>query len=154
MSSQDFQPARMTKLRRSQRACLSIPVIVIKTERGATAASEETHTVVVSAHGALLLLHMAVKPGDLITLKHKKTMEELSCRVITLGLEHSGTREIGVEFEHPAPRFWHIAFPPNDWTPHGPDAKPPTPQVPGNRPPQVKLTAPSGSTEKQIASKI
>jgi hypothetical protein len=27
------------------------------------------------------------------------------------------SREVGIEFRHPAPGFWRIAFPPIDWTP-------------------------------------
>jgi hypothetical protein len=35
----------------------------------------------------------------------------------------TGATEISVEFESPSPRFWHIAFPPEDWTPKSPEAK-------------------------------
>jgi len=30
-----------------------------------------------------------------------------------------------VEFLLPNPTFWHVAFPPKDWTPRHPDAKSP-----------------------------
>jgi hypothetical protein len=30
---------------------------------------------------------------------------------------------VGVEFMLPNPIFWHVAFPPKDWTPRHPDAK-------------------------------
>jgi len=31
--------------------------------------------------------------------------------------------KVGVEFLLPNPTFWHVAFPPRDWTPRHPDAK-------------------------------
>jgi hypothetical protein len=30
---------------------------------------------------------------------------------------------VGIEFDEPAPRFWRVAFPPEDWSPHSPEAK-------------------------------
>jgi hypothetical protein len=129
MSSPDLHPNRLANLRRSQRVCLSVPVLVSKVEGGKASASEETRTLIVSAHGALLELKMTVKFGDALTLKHQKTQEELNCRVVNFGSEQAGKREVGVEFQYPAPRFWRIAFPPADWSPRGPDSKPPTPQA-------------------------
>ena len=137
----DPHATRMSNLRRSQRVCLSIPVLVIKPEPGRTATTEETRTLIVSAHGALLLLHMPVHAGELVTLKHKKSLEERVCRVVSFGAEQSGKREVGIEFEHPAPRFWRIAFPPADWSPRSPDAKAPTRQVPGGALAQEKAAA-------------
>ena len=29
--------------------------------------------------------------------------------------------EVGVEFLKPAPKFWRISFPPDDWTPKDPE---------------------------------
>jgi hypothetical protein len=134
MSTPDLHPNRMSNMRRSQRVCLSIPVLVIKNEPGKPAITEESHTLIVSAHGALVVLQMTVKFGDVLKIKHKKTEEELACRVMNCGAERGGKKEVGVEFEQAAPRFWRIAFPPADWSPRGPDSKPPTPQTPGSRP--------------------
>lgn len=153
MSTPDLHPNRMSNLRRSQRVCLSIPLLVIKSEPGKPAASEECHTLIVSAHGALLALSMAVKFGDALKIKHKKTEEELMCRVVNFGPEQSGKREVGVEFEQPSPRFWRIAFPPADWSPRGPDSKPPTPQVPGSRPVLRKPAAVAAEAAKSAATK-
>jgi len=133
MSSVELHTNRVINLRRSQRVCLHIPVLVVKPGPGKPGISEETHTLIVSAHGVLLVLEMPVQFGDLLMLKHKKTQEELVCRVMNSGPEQSGKREVGVEVEHPAPRFWRIAFPPADWSPRGPESKPPTRHVPGGR---------------------
>jgi hypothetical protein len=138
MSSPDLHPNRLANLRRSQRVCLSVPITVSKAEAGKPSASEETRTLIVSAHGALLELRMPVKFGDALTLKHRKTEEELHCRVVNFGVEQFSKREVGVEFEVPSPRFWRIAFPPADWSPRGPDSKPPTPQSALPKMPQRK----------------
>jgi hypothetical protein len=153
MSTPDLHPNKMSNLRRSQRVCLSIPVLVIKSEPGKpAAASEESHTLIVSAHGALLALRMPVKVGETLKIKHKKTEEELMCRVVNFGPEQTGKREVGVEFEQPSPRFWRIAFPPADWSPRGPDSKPPTPQVSGSpalrKPATVPAEAAKSTTTK------
>lgn len=153
MSSPDLYANKMSNLRRSQRVCLSIPVLVTKNAPDSPAASEETHTLIVSAHGALLVLSMTVKFGDGLKIRHKKTEEELACRVVNFGPEQSGKREVGVEFEKPSPRFWRIAFPPADWSPRGPDSKPPSPQAPGSRPALRKSPALATEPGKSQAGK-
>lgn len=126
MNVADSLPAKASTLRRSQRVCLSVPVSVVREGLGTHQVSEETRTLIVSAHGALILLGLPVEAGQLLTMRHTKTLEELICRVVHVGPDQAGKREIGVEFEKPAPRFWRIAFPPLDWSPRSVDAKPPT----------------------------
>lgn len=147
MSTADLQPTKVANLRRSQRVCLSVPIVVLKGASGATQASEETRTLIVSAHGALLVMRLPVQAGDLVTIKHTKTLEELVCRIINVGPDQSGKREIGVEFERPSPRFWRIAFPPADWSPRNVEAKAPTKHSPIPRPPVKK--APAALAENQ-----
>ena len=118
---------KLTSLRRSQRVYLSMPVVVYKEGPEPNRSFEETRTLAVNAHGALILLRLAVPLGQLLTLKNAKTQQELVCRVVYLGPYHAGKTEVGIEFERPAPKFWHIAFPPADWSPHNPEAKGPTP---------------------------
>jgi hypothetical protein len=153
MTIPDPQPSKFTNLRRSQRVCLSVPIVVVKGELGKSQSSEETRTLIVSAHGALLVLKLPVQPGELLTIKHKKTQEELVCRVVNYGPDQSGKREVGVEFEHPAPRFWRIAFPPSDWSPRSPDAKPPTPHPPGGWPPVRRAALASAEADKKQPNK-
>jgi hypothetical protein len=38
------------------------------------------------------------------------------CRVVYVRKELTGPPKVAVEFTRPAPSFWHIAFPPADWT--------------------------------------
>ena len=127
MNIVDTHTVRVPTLRRSQRVYLSMPVVVYKDGAGPGGSYEETRTLAVNAHGALILLRMAVRLGQLLTLKNAKTQQELVCRVVNLGPYHSGKAEVGIEFERPAPKFWHIAFPPADWSHRSPEAKSPSP---------------------------
>jgi hypothetical protein len=78
--------------------------------------SEDTHTCVVNAHGALLPLAMTVRPGDALTLKHLMSREEKQIRVVRVTEEEPiALPKVAVAFTAPAPHFWHIDFPPADW---------------------------------------
>lgn len=71
---------------------------------------ETCETVVVNAHGGLLLLEHEVNNGEMIVLTNPLTQEEQECRVVYLGdLVEKGQR-VGVEFLTPAPRFWGVEF--------------------------------------------
>jgi len=103
--------------RRSQRLLLSVPVIVRGRNLKNVAFEEETHTLVVNAHGGLVVLRASVEKGQRIMLKHKTTEEEIECTVVFLGPTHAGKAQVGFEFSRPAGHFWHISFPPPDWQP-------------------------------------
>jgi hypothetical protein len=151
----DLQPGSKTsQLRRSQRVCLRLPIVVLREGPGTNVASEETNTLIVNAHGALIHLALTVEIGQLLGIKNMQTMEELVCRVINLGPDHPGKREVGVEFEVPSPRFWRIAFPPADWTPRSPDAKAPTAHMPGGKAPVKKMTGVPLENDKKLVNKL
>ena len=111
----------MSNRRRSQRVLLRIPISVIAQTPNKTFAREETHTLVVSAHGALIHLELKVRIGQVIIIKNPETGEEQSCRVSYLSPLSEGKSEIGIEFVKPSPNFWRVAFPPSDWAPQSPD---------------------------------
>jgi hypothetical protein len=97
---------------------LDIPIEVICKGPQNTIRTEETRTVVVSAHGCGMPLKTGVMPGDTIVVIHKLSREEVICRVVMCRQQSKGGDWItGVEFQTPSPRFWHIAFPPDDWDP-------------------------------------
>jgi hypothetical protein len=68
---------------------------VLREGPGSNVASEETHTLIVNAHGALIHLALTVEIGQLLGIKNTQTMEELVCRVVSLGLDQPGKREVG-----------------------------------------------------------
>jgi len=84
---------------------------------------EETHTRAISAHGALILVSTQVYRGQRLTLANVQTKASLECVVAHIDKHQSEHPHVGVEFTMPNPMFWHVAFPPKDWTPRHPDAK-------------------------------
>jgi len=71
---------------------------------------ETCETVVVNAHGGLLLLKHEVSNGEMLVLTNPVTQEEQECRVVFLGdLAEKGQR-VGIEFLTPAPHFWGLEF--------------------------------------------
>jgi hypothetical protein len=83
--------------------------------------SENAFTTNVSAHGALLLMSMRVVLNQKILIRNTETLEEQFVRVVHVTPAAEGKSEVGVEFLKPAPKFWRISFPPDDWTPKDPE---------------------------------
>ena len=119
--------------RRSQRVILSVPVTA-RSETGSRGPSfdEETQTLVVNAHGALVALAAHVEKGQSIILTNRATHEDQQCRVIYVGPTSGGKSQVGIEFATPRPDFWRIAFPPEDWSSPEPDV--PATKAAGGRP--------------------
>lgn len=104
-------------MRRSSRLTIDIPVEVICKGAQNKMHTEETRTIVVSAHGCALSLKTGVLPGDRVVLIHKMSRQEITCRVVMCRSSKNNGWDTGLEFAEPAPNFWHIAFPPDDWDP-------------------------------------
>jgi PilZ domain len=102
--------------RRSQRVILSVPV-TISGESPKGKFTEETKTLVVNAHGALINLAAKVSQGQQLEVKSVTNPEPQVCKVVYIGPTVQGQTQVGVEFTKPAPLFWHVAFPPENWTP-------------------------------------
>jgi len=92
--------------RRSKRVLHKTPVIVRFRNADKQSISEKTHTIVVSDHGALILLEAAVKIQQIIRLENPSLGEELLCRVASLGPTLMGKTQVAVEFIIPKPGFW------------------------------------------------
>jgi hypothetical protein len=95
--------------RRSPRLLLDVALII----RGESAESrpfqEETFTISVSAHGALVLLATKVALGQTLILKNPHTQDEREGRVARLGALYGGLAQVAVEFSRPAPEFWPMS---------------------------------------------
>jgi len=109
--------------RRSQRVLMTVPVRVSGQTGVGLPFQEETHTRAISAHGALILVSAQVYRGQRLTLSNVQTKGALECVVAHINRHQSDHPQVGVEFMLPNPMFWHVAFPPKDWTPRHPDAK-------------------------------
>ena len=97
------------------RVLLSVPILVTGKSVKQEDFSEETRTLVVNAHGALIALATHVSAGQIITVYNKATRQTPSCRIVYLGNAQGGKTQMGVEFTKPSPAFWQIDFPPDDW---------------------------------------
>ncbi len=116
VSRQDKQAVTVeASRRRSMRVLLSVPIRVT----GKTAANEDfeeqTRTLVVNAHGALISLQAPVGANQRLTVEHKATNESRECRVVHVGTQAAGKIQVGIEFVKPSGTFWQIDFPPDDW---------------------------------------
>src|SRR5712692_1913861 len=107
--------------RRSQRVLMTIPVRLSGQISVGLPFEEETHTRAISAHGALILVSTPVYRGQRLTLSNIQTKAALEC--VVAHIDRRKDPQAGVEFTLPNPMFWHVAFPPKDWTPRHPDAK-------------------------------
>jgi hypothetical protein len=109
--------------RRSQRVLMKIPVRVSGETGPGSLFEEETHTLAISAHGALIAVSKQVNKGQRLSLSNVQTRAALECVIAHIGKREGEHIQVGVEFMLPNPIFWHVAFPPRDWTPRHPHAK-------------------------------
>jgi hypothetical protein len=126
--------------RRSQRVILSVPV-TISGQNPKGQFTEDTKTLVVNAHGALITLVAKVLQGQQLELKSVTNPEPQSCKVVYIGPTVQGQTQVGIEFTKPAPHFWHVAFPPENWTPVADEGA--AGKTPGG--PPTKPAAPAGT---------
>jgi hypothetical protein len=110
--------------RRSQRLLLRVHVTAERRAGQPSTQSEPTETLAVNAHGALILLTPPIEDTEQILIKNPRTSEEQLCRVVYQGLTEAGRLQVGVEFLAPAPNFWRVSFPPEDWASSIRDARP------------------------------
>ena len=103
--------------RRSQRVLLRVSIQVKGTPEDGIPIIEDTFTVEVNAHGALIVLAMRVRPGQKLVLRNWATAKEQECRVVHLKEMPGAKNEVGIGFSFPNPKFWNIQFPPEDWKP-------------------------------------
>jgi len=115
----DIVPPELTRpelRRRSKRLKIRIPVVVRTQEKRSQA--EASHTLMVNAHGTLLLLAMPVSVNKFVVLENPGTGKEILCRVTHLGMQFMGKTQVGLEFIKPEPDFWGLDSHPEDWEPN------------------------------------
>ena len=110
---------------RPQPVALEIPVTVngARTVEGSDKRepfSENTKTVLVFSHGAVIRLASSLAPGQLIFLTNEKTKKEVVCQVIKSKNYRSVTGYVELEFTEPAVGFWGMRFPPEHPVPAAP----------------------------------
>jgi len=101
--------------RRSMRVLLSVPILVSGKTLNGKNFEEETRTLVVNAHGALIALAAGVTSGQKLNVHNKATQQSIECKIVYLGNPQAGKTQMGIEFVKALPSFWQIDFPPDDW---------------------------------------
>lgn len=101
--------------RRSERLIADLPVVVYGEINGDRSFREETFTVTINAHGALMMLEAKVALGQKLMLANSAGSDRRECRVAYTGPDRAGLAQVAVEFMHPAPEFWAIPAPPASW---------------------------------------
>ena len=109
--------------RRSQRLFLQVPVVVEGKLANKSEFSEKAQTVVVNAHGALVELGLSLEPGQHFILRNVRSNETVVSVVKLVTPGESGKFNVALEFVDPNPGFWHVTFPPEDWSTRHPEAK-------------------------------
>ena len=94
---------------------MDVPVIIYGKSRDQRPFREETFTVTVSAHGALLMLAANVSLGEKIRLINPSNSDERECKIAYRGPIHAGLSQVAVEFSKPSPEFWPVSPAPADW---------------------------------------
>lgn len=116
-------PSHPGPRRRSQRVLMQVAVRIRGKDAQGNSFEEETATLAINAHGALILLQTRLTSGSRVQMHHNGTKQEEECHVAFLGPVRAGKAEIGLEFSAPSPTFWRVAFPPEDWSPKHPEAR-------------------------------
>ncbi len=99
-----------TTSRRSQRVFHKVKLQAQGRSHDGRKFREICETLVVNAHGGLLMLRHEVNSSEMLVLVNPLTQEEQECRIVFLGESGERGQRVGVEFLTPAPHFWGIDF--------------------------------------------
>lgn len=105
----------MTGERRSARVLLDVPLLIWGDSPDQPAFREETFTVTVSAHGALVMLTTRVSVGQRVVLRKLTDTVEIGGKIAYTGRPYAGLTQVGIELDQPSPEFWPVSQPPADW---------------------------------------
>jgi len=105
-----MQEAAFATNRRSQRMFHRMKLQALGRNHAGKKFREVCETLVVNAHGGLLMLRHEVDNDEMLVLVNPETQEELECRIVFTGESGSKGIRVGVEFLTPAPHFWGIDF--------------------------------------------
>ena len=104
------------KQRRSRRVILDVPLLVRGENEDNRAFEEDALTLIVNAHGALVILEASVTLGQKVIVTNVKSGDEREGVVAFVGSAYAGLAQVGIQFNRPAPEFWSLSSPPIDWS--------------------------------------
>lgn len=98
--------------RRSDRVSLPVPVQVLGTDLSGNQFLQQTSMKQVARYGGSILIRASLGPGQVITIRHLTTKEEVQARTVgQLGIQ-AVAPVYGIAFLEPHETFWGIHFPP------------------------------------------
>jgi len=100
-----IQPVGGAERRRSERLLMDLGLVVRGESVEKMAFREETFTISVSTHGALVLLSTRVSLGQTLFLRNSETDYEIEGRVSRFDQRYCGFAPVGIEFTHPTLMF-------------------------------------------------
>jgi hypothetical protein len=98
--------------RRSERTPFRVTLMVCGQSTDNGPFKEETVTLSINSHGALLALAANVALGQRLLLINRRTWDEVEARVSRLAALDGQRTHVAVEFTQPALDFWPIGVPP------------------------------------------
>jgi hypothetical protein len=102
----------LAERRRSSRLYIRVALVVCGQSPEQQYFQEETTTLSINAHGALVPLATEVTLGQRLLILNPQTWNERAGRVTRLGALEGGRTEVGIEFPEAAPEFWPASAPP------------------------------------------
>ncbi len=102
----------MSGVRRSGRISKQLPILLLGTDTSGRVFSEETHTLVLSRHGAGIVARNKFAPDEVLTLRLLDSGREAEVRLVGQLGDHPHGKVYGVAFCDPDLDFWQIEFPP------------------------------------------
>jgi hypothetical protein len=103
--------------RRGRRVLLRIRANVHVMLKGKEETLEVT-TLSVNPAGAMLVCPKNLTAQTQFLLQHAATKQTIPCRVVSAAKQVPDGFHVPISFDDPAPNFWKIDFPPEDWKPH------------------------------------
>ena len=101
--------------RRSERVLLQVPVNLEIPQPDGRFLRGDAYTLCVNAHGGLLEMGTRVDLGQKLILANPGSGMREPGRVVHCDKSQDGYFAVAFEFDHPAPDFWPLIFPPSDW---------------------------------------
>ncbi len=102
---------KKTEKRRSDRVSMVTRIEVSGTDVSGEVFSERAHTLVLSRHGAAILVNRRLAPNQELVIRHLEANWEAESRVVGRIGKREGVYIYGVAFLDQSVDFWDIAFP-------------------------------------------
>lgn len=101
----------MIRNRRSGRIAKELPIVLMGTDTLGKVFAEQTHTVVLSRHGAGIVSSYKFAPDEVLTLRMPGTQKEADVRLVGQIGGEAGRYTYGVAFVDEDLEFWPMEFP-------------------------------------------